>query len=248
MRMSPARAHFLRKTAEIESATPNRENLEGLKGYDLVLAQLKAHQRQLKQLQSIERRIEFKRNNFDQYRPWIEGSLATGSGVQDTVISTMLIWAIDIGDYPTALNIAQYVLMHDLAMPEQFTRTPATALVEELAEAAKKARDQKQPFDAEVLKEAHKLTGEHDMPDPVRAKLLRELGELIQEAEPETALEHYNRAIALDSQCGAKGLREKLERQLKQAESKSNEGGNTEHNASNGEDGAEKTENETKTE
>ncbi|HGO5809546.1 TPA: terminase endonuclease subunit [Mannheimia haemolytica] len=219
MRMSPARAHFLRKTAESESATPNRENLEGLQGYDLVLAQLKAHQRQLKKIQSIERKIEFKRNNFEQYRPWVEGSLAKGSGVQDTVITTMLIWSIDIGDYPTALAIAQYVLMHDLAMPEQFERTPATALVEELAEAAKKARDQKQPFEAAVLKQANDLTAEFDMPDPVRAKLLRELGELIQEAEPQTALEHYQRAIALDPQCGAKGLRDKLEKQLaKQAE------------------------------
>ncbi|QTM01887.1 terminase endonuclease subunit [Mannheimia sp. ZY171111] len=219
MRMSPARAHFLRKTAESESATPNRENLEGLQGYDLVLAQLKAHQRQLKQIQSIERKIEFKRNNFDQYRPWVEGSLAKGSGVQDTVITTMLIWAIDIGDYPTALEIAQYVLMHDLAMPEQFQRTASTALVEELAEAAKKARDQKQPFEVDVLKQANQLTAESDMPDPVRAKLLRELGELIQETEPQTALEHYNRAIQLDSQCGAKGLRDKLEKQLtKQAE------------------------------
>lgn len=221
MRMSPARAHFLRKTAESESATQNRENLEGLKGYDLVLAQLQAHKRQLKQIQSIERKIEFKRNNFEQYRPWIDGTLAKGSGVQDTVISTMLIWAIDIGDYRTALEIAQYVLMHDLAMPEQFERTPATALVEELAEAAKKARDQKQPFEAEILKQANELTADSDMPDPVRAKLLRELGELIQEIEPQTALEHYNRAIQLDSQCGAKGLRDKLEKQLtKQTEEK----------------------------
>lgn len=219
MRMSPARAHFLRKTAESESAITNRESLEGLKGYDLVLAQLQTHKRQLKQIQSIERKIEFKRNNFEQYRPWIEGTLAKGSGVQDTVISTMLIWAIDIGDYRTALEIAQYVLMHDLAMPEQFERTPATALVEELAEAAKKARDQKQPFEADILKQANDLTAESDMPDPVRAKLLRELGELIQETEPQTALEHYNRAIALDSQCGAKGLRDRLEKQLsKEAE------------------------------
>lgn len=221
MRMSPARAHFLRKTAESESATQNRENLEGLKGYDLVLAQLQAHKRQLKQIQSIERKIEFKRNHFAEYRPWIDGTLAKGSGVQDTVISTMLIWAIDIGDYRTALEIAQYVLMHDLAMPEQFERTPATALVEELAEAAKKARDQKQPFEAEILKQANELTADSDMPDTVRAKLLRELGELIQEIEPQAALEHYNRAIQLDSQCGAKGLRDKLEKQLtKQTEEK----------------------------
>lgn len=219
MRMSPARAHFLQKLAESETATPNRASLEGLKGYDLVLAQLKAHQRQLKGLQSIERRIEFKRTVFAEYLPWIDGTLAKGSGVQDAVISTTLIWAIDIGDYPTALRIAQYVLMHDLAMPEQFERTPATALVEELADAAKKARDQKQPFEASVLKQANELTAEFDMPDQVRAKLLRELGELIQETEPQTALEHYNRAISLDAQCGAKGLRDRLEKQLaKQAE------------------------------
>lgn len=214
MRMSPARAHFLRKTAESESATPNRENLAGLTGYDLVLAQLKAHQRQLKQIQSVERKIEFKRNNFAQYRPWIEGTLAKGSGVQDTIISTMLIWAIDIGDYRTALDLGRYILMHDLAMPEQFERTAACALVEELATAAKNARDQKQPFNPTILVEANELTADCDMPDPVRAKLLRELGELIQESEPATALAHYNRAIQLDSQCGAKGLRDKLEKQL----------------------------------
>lgn len=214
MRMSPARAHFLRKTAESESAIPNRESLEGLQGYDLVLAQLKAHQRQLKQIQSVERKIEFKRNNFAQYRPWIDGTLAKGSGVQDTIISTMLIWSIDIGDYRTALDLGRYILMHDLAMPEQFERTAACALVEELATAAKNARDQKQPFDATILSEANLLTAEHDMPDPVRAKLLRELGELIQENEPANALTYYQRAIMLDSQCGAKGLRDKLEKQL----------------------------------
>lgn len=215
--MRPTKAHYLRTLAQ--NANEPSVRLAGLQGYDLMLAQLQAHKRQLKQIQSIERKIEFKRTHFAEYRPWIEGTLTKGAGVQDTVISTMLIWAIDIGDYPTALEIAQYVLMHDLAMPEQFQRTASTALVEELAEAAKKARDQKQPFEVDVLKQANQLTAESDMPDPVRAKLLRELGELIQETEPQTALEHYNRAIQLDSQCGAKGLRDKLEKQLtKQAE------------------------------
>lgn len=215
--MRPTKAHYLRTLAQ--NANEPSVRLAGLQGYDLMLAQLQAHKRQLKQIQSIERKIAFKRTHFAEYRPWIEGTLAKGAGVQDTVISTMLIWAIDIGDYPTALEIAQYVLMHDLAMPEHFQRTASTALVEELAEAAKKARDQKQPFEADVLKQVNQLTAESDMPDPVRAKLLRELGELIQETEPQTALEHYNRAIQLDSQCGAKGLRDKLEKQLtKQAE------------------------------
>lgn len=213
MRMSPARAHFLRKTAESE-ASQDRSSFAGLKGYELILAQLNAHRRQLKGLQSIERRIAFKRTIFNEYRPWIDGVLAKGTGIQDHVLMTMMVWAIDIGDYTTALNIAQYALMHDLIMPEQFNRTPACVLVEELAEVAKKARDQKSPFDENVLTQAYQLTEHQDMPDPVRAKLLRELGELIQEQQPEQALEYYQRAISLDNHCGAKGLRNQLEKKL----------------------------------
>lgn len=237
MRMSPARAHFLRKTAESETATATSKSLDGLKGYELMLATLNIHKRSLKQLQSIERRIEFKRKAFAEYQPWIEGALKAGTGVQDTVLMTMLVWAIDIDDFETALKIGKYALFHDLAMPEPFNRSTGCVIAEEIANKAAKAREQKAEFNPDILKQAYQLMIEHDvdMPDEAQAKLLRELAELIEETEPQTALDYYTRAIELDSNCGAKGLRNKLESRLnklnKQQEQLEKQGENDSENA-----------------
>ena len=54
------------------------------------------------------------------------------------------------------------------------------------------------------------------MPDEVKAKLLREMGELEKESEPETALAHFKRALELDSQISVKGAITKLEKQLEE--------------------------------
>lgn len=216
-RMSPARAHFLRATAENESNQAT-ESLEGLQGYELMLVQLNTHKRSLKQLMSVERKIEFKRSVFHEYQPWIDGALSAGTGVQDAVLMTMLVWAIDIGNYPTALAIAKYALFHDLAMPEQFDRTTACVIAEEIALQAKNARDRKAEFDVDVLLQTHELTAEFDMPDQVRARLLREIAELWYEIEPEKTLEIVNRAIELDANCGAKPIRTKLEKILSKVE------------------------------
>lgn len=212
-RMSPARAHFLRETAENESNQAT-ESLEGLKGYELMLATLNIHKRSLKQLQSVERKVEFKRRVFPEYQPWIDGALSAGTGVQDAVLMTMLVWAIDIGNYATALQIGNYALFHDLAMPEQFDRTTACVIAEEIALQAKSARDRKTEFDVQILLDVNNLTAEHDMPDPVRARLLREIAERWYEQEPEKTLDIVNRAIELDANCGAKPIRTKLEKQL----------------------------------
>lgn len=211
-RLSPARAHFLQSTAENESTRAT--TLSGLKGYELMLATLNIHKRTLKQLQSIERKIEFKRRVFPEYQPWITGALNAGTGVQDAVLMTMLVWAIDINAFETALAIAKYAIFHDLALPEQFDRTTACLVAEEIAQQAKNARNRKSDFDVGVLLQTYEITAESDMPDPVRAKLLREIAELWYEIEPAKTLELVQRAIALDANCGAKPIRTKLEKLL----------------------------------
>lgn len=65
-----------------------------------------------------------------------------------------------------------------------------------------------------VLLQTHELTAEFDMPDQVRARLLREIAELWHEVEPEKTLDIVNRAIELDANCGAKPIRTKLEKIL----------------------------------
>lgn len=214
-KMRPTKAHYLRVMAQ-QSAVQAEHSTAGLQGYALIAAQLAAHKRQLKQIQSMSRKAEFKRKIFPEYRPWIEGVLNAGSGKQDDVVMTWLVWAMDMGDFNTALHIARYALMHDLAMPEQFNRTVATVTCEEIATSAKKARDGQQPFELSYLKQAEQLTQGFDMPDEVRAKLYRELAEFSAESDPIGALNYCIQALELDNRIGVKGLKAKLEKRLAQ--------------------------------
>ncbi|PJW22595.1 phage terminase small subunit, partial [Escherichia coli] len=50
----------------------------------------------------------------------------------DEVIATLMVWAIDCGDLPLALRIGAYVVRHNLIMPDNFGRTAATVLTEEI--------------------------------------------------------------------------------------------------------------------
>lgn len=48
------------------------------------------------------------------------------------MIATLMVWAIDCGDLPLALRIGAYVVRHNLIMPDNFGRTAATVLTEEI--------------------------------------------------------------------------------------------------------------------
>lgn len=211
--MRPTKAHRLRVEAEMFSAL-QPQTLTGLEGYDLLLAQLNIHKRQLKGVQSMERRAEMKKGIFAEYQPWIDGVLAKGTGLQDAVLMTWLVWCLDTQNYDYAIKIGTYALFHDLAMPEQFNRSTATVLAEELADMAKKARDVKADFNLDYLTQAYELTEDHDMPDEVRAKLLREMGEREKDDNAELALLHLKRAFELDSNVDVKGSIAKLEKAL----------------------------------
>jgi hypothetical protein len=56
--------------------------------------------------------------------------------VQDDIVGTMLVWAIDVGDWPLALQLGAHVLATNLGLPERYKRSPAVLLAEEVAESA----------------------------------------------------------------------------------------------------------------
>ncbi|KEZ23262.1 Phage small terminase subunit [Glaesserella parasuis] len=117
--MRPTQAHFLRMTAAEESAAD--VPMEALEGYDLMLSTLAMHKRRLKQIQSNEKKAEYKlKNALPDFLPWIQGVLKAGSGKQDDILMTWLVWAIDCEEYQLALKISEYALKHDLALPENF--------------------------------------------------------------------------------------------------------------------------------
>lgn len=224
---SPARAHFQRvAAAEASASAAPGSTLEGCTQYELMMHKLATDRRRLKAIQSMEAKAVVKREILPEYVPWIEGALATGRGAQDDVLMNVMVWRIDAGDYSGALDIAAYALLHNLSMPDRYARTTATLIAEEIADAAKRARDGKQPFDVEVLTEAEKLTAGHDMPDEVRAKLQKEIGLCFaaQAAEEEntalakllneSALEHLRRATQLNEKAGVKKDIERIERAL----------------------------------
>lgn len=211
---SPARRHFLRHVAA-KAAVDDGGGLRDATHYERMLMKLGEDKRRLKQIQSKQVKAEYKRKVLPDYLPWVEGVLAAGSGLQDGVLMTVMLWAVDAGCYEMALTIGAYALRFKLAMPDNYKRDTANTLAEEIADAAKRARDEKTAFDAAVLKNALSLTEACDMFDPVRAKLLKETGLAIEQADPQAALEYLARAKSLDDRVGVVKDIERITRNLK---------------------------------
>jgi tetratricopeptide (TPR) repeat protein len=240
MAMSPAKRHLARAAARAGSAstlaiaTTRPTPAQG--EYLLQRAALGVDLRRLKEIQSTEAKVELKRELLPAYDDWIEGVLAADAagkgGAQDDIVTHMLIWRIDTGDYEAALPLADYVLRHNLTLPERFNRTAGTLIAEETAEAALKAFGQDLDFDLDVLRRVDDLTEVHDMPDQVRAKLEKALGfkmaRVADAMEPdadgvaggkraalERAVKHMSRALELDGSCGVKKEKQRLEREIR---------------------------------
>ena len=231
MRLTPAQKHLQRKLAASASVTdaaaggPVTENSV----YELLQAQLYEHRRTLKAVQSIERKIELKRDFLPLYHPWVEGTLEADKGTPDLILSTVFVWCMDVGDFTLALAIGAYILRHGLKLPDQYNRDPATTLIDEISDAALKG---KVPEARAVLEQVHQLTESHDVPDQARAKLFKAIGYAIvgRTAQSEVdykqlpveqakaALPHLHRALELFSGVGVKKDIERLERRVKDAE------------------------------
>ncbi|GLK49626.1 hypothetical protein GCM10017620_25990 [Brevundimonas intermedia] len=220
----------------LDLTAANDPKLEGAAANTLIM--LQEDKRRLKQLQSQERKIELKRELLPNYRDWCNGILASGRGDRgplDSIFTTILMWTIDVGDYMTALPMAEHVLRYGLEMPAHVKRTPAVFIVEQIAEAAiasyDLADDAAEPFPHAVLPMVEDLIAavDADMPDEVTAKLQKAIGRAIlagADLEDEDdvrvrqaqTLKHYLRAIQLDPRSGVKGDVTRLKKALGKAE------------------------------
>lgn len=205
---SLAQRHFERMQAKTAATGETRADASY---YALMLAKLATDRQRLKTILSITRKIDVKRELLPEYEAYVTGALESAQGVQDDVLTTVMVWRIDVGDYSGALTIATYALEHDLTLPNQYERTLATFVTEQIAEAALAVGES---FDLSLLTQLASLTEQHDMPDPVQSKLHKALGIVLQANEPDQALTHYRRALALMPRCGVKKEIERLERLL----------------------------------
>ena len=248
--LSPVQRNQLRRRAALESAaTAPAMTMEGATAYEQQLMALAQDRLRLKQVQSGQGKAELKRQLIPAYLPYVEGVLSAGNGAQDEVIATLMVWNIDAEDYDQALTVGEYVLKHDLKMPDRFARTTACLLAEEVANGALKRLKAGETFDVQVLARAISLTAEHDMPDQARAKLHLAVGKstLAEQAEAEApsveqlefARDNLARAIDLHDNCGGKKDLEQTNRLLKKhAESETKAQAKPEPKKAQDEDGA----------
>lgn len=226
MALSIAQAHQRRARAAMEAAkAAPQQSMAGATAYEHQLNQLLQDRLRLKAIQSTAAKEALKPQLLPQYVPYVEGVLAGGNGAQDDVLTTIMVWRIDAGEYTGALDIADYVLKHKLIMPDRFERTTGCLVAEEIATAALKAQKTNGSFDLSILHRTIELTDDEDMPDQARAKLYLATGRAtvhgITAEEPgqpgqiQAGIDLLKRAIELHDSCGGKKDLDGAERLLK---------------------------------
>jgi tetratricopeptide (TPR) repeat protein len=218
-RFSPARAHFQEAAAAKESGhTPNAKVASGDQ-YELMSAAMWEARRTLKNIKSIEAKIEKKRELLPQFGPYIAGVLDSDAGAQDDVLMTVMVWCFDIGELKSALHIAEYAIKHKLETPDRYERDTASLVAEQTADEALKLLDKDDadiPDLIDALQRADQLTADADMHDQIRAKLHKSLGYALRAAgNLEAAMKHLQRALELNDRAGVKKDIEQLEREIK---------------------------------
>lgn len=230
--MNLARRHFQNHQAKSAAGQAAEfGTMRNLNIYEQQLLQLNSDKARLKQIQSKQNKVELKRQLLPNYIPYVEGILETKPGLQDDIISEILVWAIDIHDFNLALNIAEYVLENGLKLPDRFDRTEACFITEEITDAFLKILKTNADVDISVLDRLETIITDEalpkpvrDMPDEVKARLYLALGKAEQrlingESEADVphainAKNYLEQAVALDDKCGGKTDLNKMEKLL----------------------------------
>lgn len=216
--LSPARRHRLKTLAAKEAA--KADEFGGVRPdasvYQLQLTELKNDIHVLRSIQSQEKRAEAKKELIPKHMPYVDGVIKSGAKVeQDEVITTIMLWCFDCGLFDQGLSLAEYALQNALKMPDSFSRSTATVIVEEIGNAARVAHKAGEDFSLETLEKAFELTAEYDMPDEVRAKLYVGLGRSSFNKESyRAAVSYFETALKLHENCGCKQELQKAKKLL----------------------------------
>lgn len=243
--LTPAQKHFQKVMAERHGKTDEQSDTART-AHEQIMHRLRMDQSALKRVQSDQAKAAMKRQLLPHYEGWIEGTLDGDSGRQDEVIVTLMVWAIDAGDYALAARIGRYVVTHGLLMPDRFNRTAATVLVDEICDpilVQVKADDTTDVTSyLSVLDDVADFTASSDMPDVVRAKLCKSRAFALRNGTTEeqtTALALLRQALTLDAGAGVKKEIERLARVVKKATAEAGAGGGSDADGTDGGDSTE---------
>lgn len=216
MNANPSPAEQLRAKALAAKEAGNAEGNDHYprSQYNLMLSQLAQYKQRLKAIKATSQKEAVKRDEMlPEMRAYVEGVLESDAGMQDDVLVTYMIWALDAGDIDECLRVGEYVMKHDLVMPEQFERDTADWLAEEVAIRTIKAHEAGQALDNSAFT-VWSWVKDLDLFDQVAAKIHKAMGLVLHDQKPDQALKHYKQAYELWSRIGTKKLADQLEKQL----------------------------------
>lgn len=223
--MSLARRHYDRATAGAAAGQAKAGAQQTGDAYNLHMSALYEARRTLKGIMSIKGKIEKKREMLPEFLPYVDGVIAEGKGAQDDVLATMLVWCVDAGELEKALEIGAYAVKHSIETPDHFDRDTVSMMAEEIAEAVRKMIEDPDAGDendsaalVEIMQRLAEIVGDHDMHDPVKAKLHKAHGYALREnGETAEAIAQLKEALSLNERAGVKKDIEQLEKQQKQS-------------------------------
>ncbi|EJI6599513.1 terminase [Salmonella enterica] len=175
--LTPAQKHFQQVMARRAGLKTGEETLVERTAHEQILHRLRLAQSRLKGIQSKAAKADVKKELLPEFAGWIEGTLDSDNGRPDEVITTLMVWAVDCGDLPLALRIGEYVVRHNLSLPDNFGRDAATVLTEEICNPLLTLAGTDPDADLSgyigPLDTLRKIVTDRDMPDEVRAKLCK---------------------------------------------------------------------------
>lgn len=210
--LSPAQAYKLRTEAKKETAEAIKNPSMARNTYELMLGKLAVDRRRLKKIRSLETKIAVKREVLPEYKEYLNGVLEADAGAPDLVLTTLMIWYIDVGNFDMGLTLAEYALTYQLAMPAHFDRNLEEALTEEIADNVLK--QESEAVNRDHLYRLFELVHGKDMPDQILSKLMKALGNAEHDNDPEKAIQFYERALALNDRAGCRKTMNKLKSTL----------------------------------
>lgn len=158
----------------------------------LMLAALSSDKARLKRLRSKHGKDKLKAALLDKYRDYFTQIINREQSSHNEVLVTVCIWAIDAGDYKTALTLADYALIQGMKSPEGFTRTLPEVITEEFSDKAIKLSNPNEMRG--TLQQLQQLIADSDIFDEVSAKLYKALGLAWLSEDREQALKHFETA------------------------------------------------------
>lgn len=218
--LSPARRHRLSVMAAISAAITESE-FGGVRPdasvYQLQLTELKNDHHVLRGIASEIERAKAKAYVIPKHMPYVDGVITSDAKLEsDDVVTTIMLWCLDVGNYIEGLRIAEYALKHNLKMPDAFSRSTPAIVAEEIGNAARIKFKAGEAFDLDVLLQANLLTTSFDIHDEIRAKLYLAIGRAYLQLENYgSAVEFLALAVKRNENCGGKTELQKAEKLLK---------------------------------